>query len=300
MSRTTFPGLLLALILLCPPPAAMAAVGGDEPVRLDLSLRQPVGHAVLSDLFAAAPHAVSLSVATTQPDRLDLTLGEEAVVPDRAGLRKDTYYFLASQFFVIGILYVMPEDLSGWSDEQKDSFRFSKYRDNISEVVWDSDKWYINYLLHPYWGGAYYVRARERGYDDDQAFWYSFLLSTMFEFGAEAMFERPSIQDLILTPGFGYFFGHYFMRLREDVRVRLRAGHEPGIRDRTVLVITDPLGAVNRVFDRLFGIEGDYVFTPFVPMSSGRVALHPDDMDEAPYAGRSAEIVPGLMLNLRW
>ncbi|WP_367115459.1 DUF3943 domain-containing protein, partial [Marivivens sp.] len=40
----------------------------------------------------------------------------------------------------------------------------------MSHPQLDSDDWYINYVVHPYWGGAYYVRARERGYTDRQAF----------------------------------------------------------------------------------------------------------------------------------
>lgn len=286
--------LLAALILLSLSAVAMAGAG-DSPPSLLLS---PV---TLADAGQAAAGEGDwrLPEGTLRASRLPDGF-EIPDQPDRDGIRKDTYYFLSSQFIVIGILYVMPEDISGWTDEQKDNFTFSKYTDNISEIRWDTDRWWINYVLHPYWGGAYYVRARERGYDDDQAFWYSVLLSTMFEYGAEAIFEVPSVQDLILTPGLGYFFGRYMMGLRNDLRAQMRAGHELSAGDRAMLFVTDPLGAVNKAFDRMFGIRGDYLFSPFMVTAPVQAVFHPDDLDEAPRAVVAGTIAPGLQLNLRW
>lgn len=219
---------------------------------------------------------------------------------DRKGLNKDTYYFVFSQFFVIGILYVMPEDVSGWTEEQKDDFTFSKWTDNVTDITWDSDKWWINYILHPYWGGAYYVRATERGYGENEAFWYSMMLSLIYEYGAEAIFETPSVQDIILTPGIGFFYGKYMMSLRNDIRAQLRAGHRLTTGDRVILFATDPLGAVNKGFDWMFGIEGDYMFSPFMVASSGQVGLRRDDLDDRPWTAVANKIVPGFQLNMRW
>ena len=30
------------------------------------------------------------------------------------------------------------------------------------EPVWDDDEFYLNYILHLYWGATYYMRGRER------------------------------------------------------------------------------------------------------------------------------------------
>ncbi len=284
--------LLATLILLMLPAFATAGAASPSLLLSPLSLAD-AGTAAGGDgdwrLPEGTLRAARLPAGFEIPDQ-----------PDRDGLRKDTYYFLFSQFFVIGILYAMPEDISGWSEEQKSEFRFSKYTDHISDIRWDTDDWWINYILHPYWGGAYYVRARERGYDDDQAFWYSLLLSTIYEYGAEAIFEVPSVQDLILTPGLGYFIGRYMMGMREDLRARMRAGHELRAGDRAMLFVTDPLGAVNVVIDRMFGIRGDYLFSPFMITSPAQTAFHPDDLDETPRATVAGTIVPGLQLNLRW
>ncbi len=170
---------------------------------------------------------------------------------DWPGLRRDTYYFLGVQFAIIGVLYVLPESVSAWTEEQKEEYSLQKWWDNIRDPVWDKDEWYINYLLHPYWGSTYYIRGRERGFGRMDSFWYSVFLSALYEFGAEALFEKPSIQDLIVTPVGGTLIGLYF----DDVRAGIKA--KPGKRglgDQTVLVLTDPLGAISGGLDSLFGI----------------------------------------------
>jgi hypothetical protein len=294
-----FAGLVLALST---PSTADARSGFKSGYGAPALLLSPAQFTVQRDangVRAEQDLPVRLPGDSPRPDSL-VTGFELPDEPDWDGIKKDTAYFLFSQFFVIGILYVMPEDLSGWSDEQKDDFRFSKWRDNVRDIVWDSDRWWINYILHPYWGGAYYVRAIERGYGEDEAFWYSVLLSTIYEYGAEALFETPSIQDMILTPGLGFFVGKYMMSLRNDIRAQLRAGHELTAGDRAILFVTDPLGSVNKAFDRMFGIRGDYMFSPFMVAPSGQVPFHPDDIDEGPRTASADTIVPGLQLNLRW
>jgi hypothetical protein len=183
---------------------------------------------------------------------------------DRRGLRRDTWYFLGYQFAVIGILYIAPESVSGWTDEQKSDYSLSIWWDNVKNPTRDSDDFYINYILHPYWGAAYFVRARERGYPNSEAFWYSALLSTLYEFGAEALFEQPSIQDLIVTPVFGSLLGIYFMNVRDDVHERELARGYRSTGDKWILVLTDPLGSLNGMFDRWFGWdEANVQFSPY-------------------------------------
>lgn len=174
---------------------------------------------------------------------------------DWRGLRRDTGYFLAYQAAAIAILYASPESVSGWTDEQKEDYDLSIWWDNVTHTTWDEDDFYINYALHPYWGAAYYVRARERGLSTMQSFWYSALLSSLYEFGAEALFERPSTQDLFVTPVIGSLLGHYFMHVRGNVRDREQALGYRKTGDKWLMVLTDPLGSLNRQFDKWFGWE---------------------------------------------
>jgi hypothetical protein len=208
-------------------------------------------------------------------------------VPDSAGLVRDTQYFLGYQFAVLGVLYVMPEGISGWSSEQKEQRKVDKWWNNVRSPTWDKDKHYLNYIAHPYWGAAYYVRAQERGYDRAAAFWYSVLLSSLFELGAEAIFEQPSIQDLVVTPVFGSLLGIHFMEWRGQTRARVVANGQMRFRHRAVFATTDPLGAVNRLVDQVIGRDVDVLVAPFIVQPS---AFQPGHTEPA----------FGVRLYIRW
>jgi hypothetical protein len=221
-------------------------------------------------------------------------------IPDWKGLGRDTGYFLTYQALVVGLLYLAPESVSGWSKEQKDEFTFDEWRDNASNPHRDEDEFYVNYLLHPYWGGTYYIRGRERGLDRAQSFWFSALLSTLYEFGLEAFFEQPSYQDLWVTPVAGSLIGEYLFTPIRD-RIRAKPG-DPDWKDKVILFLTDPLGVIGAEPDRVLGLQTGLRFHAFHP---GRNARSPADASSALYlpvdhALRNAKHAWGLQLNIRW
>ncbi len=214
--------------------------------------------------------------------------------PDRRGLRRDTWYFLGYQWVTIGILYAAPESISGWTEEQKENHDFSNWWDNVTHPQMDSDDFYINYILHPYWGAAYYVRARERGYDDRQSFWYSVLLSSAYEFGAEALFEEPSIQDIFVTPIVGSLLGAYFMDVRSNIRDReVELGYRR-TKDKWLWVLTDPLGALNRRVDRLIGHKTSLQVRPY------RYETHRSAVAPFQPSGWDNDTVYGIEFRFEW
>jgi hypothetical protein len=239
---------VLAACILC----QTAAHGQATSSAVDIDYRNWITRASLED----GPDAAA---------DLELRIGlTEADSADSRGRRSDTIHFLSYQFAAIGILYTLPEDVTGWTEEQKENYSLSTWWENVQDPTWDSDEFYLNYILHPYWGAAYFVRSRERGYGEYDSFLYAAALSAAYEFGAEALFEQPSIQDLIVTPIGGWFVGHYFMTVRDDIL----AGSEPGT-DRpfgqdVVLALTDPLGALNRTVDGWFGMEQRFAIQPFM------------------------------------
>ena len=188
---------------------------------------------------------------TDSPEKVSTT-EEEKVKPDWSGLTRDTLYFIGYQVALIGIIYILPEAVTGWSEENKNSYEINRWAENVGKIVWDEDKWYVNYLFHPYWGSIYYIRARERGLEKFDSFLYSALSAALFEFGVEALFEAPSIQDLIATPVLGTFLGMSFEKLRGGIKAK---GDQQKWYDKVVLILTDPLGTLNKYTDRLFGIE---------------------------------------------
>lgn len=242
--------------------------------------------ALLAALILQAPETGAQWLDQSQNPSELVQIDPETTFKDRKGLIRDTRYFMGYQVATIGILYLMPESVSNWSDEQKEEYSLSTWWDNVTDPQWDSDDHFINYVIHPYWGAAYYVRARERGYAPAQSFWYSVLLSSMYEFGIEALFEEPSKQDLIVTPVAGSALGVYFMHVRNNVRARSSERGYRSRKDKWLWALTDPLGALNRTFDRWFGWDGDVSVQPYASrraVHSGRMqgagGLQPEELE---------------------
>ncbi len=216
--------------------------------------------------------------------------------PDWRGLRRDTYYFFGLQWAAIGVIYVLPDEFSGWSNNEKETNQLKRWGEHVTEPVWDGDDFYINYVLHPYWGATYYIRGRERGLSRSGAFWFSALHSALYEFGAEAFFEPVSIQDLIFTPTLGSLLGMYFESVRDGIKQRRGA---LGWGDKTLLVLTDPFGAINHQVDRLLGVDTRIRIQTMAPrtVSSGAGSVSPAVLANGQ---RQRTAYVGLSLDLRW
>jgi len=171
---------------------------------------------------------------------------------DASGIKQDFIYLMGYQALSIGFMYYMPDSVTGWSDNERDELGFRQWKRHIQNPHWDEDHWFINYVLHPYWGGAYYIRGRERGYNKTESFWISVIFSTVYEFAIESFMEEPSVQDLFVTPLAGTAVGIYF----EQIRTRIKNKDEPISRsDKMILALTDPLGAMNRTVNSWLGIK---------------------------------------------
>lgn len=266
-------------------------------ISLDSGFQVNTSAYVLQAVSAASAVTESENVTTTYiPWSLAVPRQTQ---PDWSGLTRDTAYIIGMHWVVIGILYISPESFSGWSEEQKQSNYGDKWRSNVSQVVWDEDEFYVNYVLHPYWGATYYTRGRERGLSRSGAFWFSALQSALYEFGTEAFFEKPSIQDLIVTPVFGSLLGMYFETLRDGIKKR--AG-SLSVGDKTLLVITDPLGAIGHQLDRLFRVDTRISIQTTAP---GSVVTTAFDAAEAPPTTARGRTVPdgqyvGFTVTMHW
>jgi len=189
--------------------------------------------------------------------------GSPAAGGDWAGLARDTGYILAYQVLAYGILYVSPESVSNWSVEQKRNYQFSKWTHNVTHPVIDHDDFYINYILHPYWGSAYYLDARGRGFGRWGSFAYSFLASSLYEFGTEAFTEPASIQDIFVTPIGGALLGMALEGVWSDL---LAAGESRNWGQSLLLFLIDPIGRTNSGVDRLFGFASAPVAVRLLPV----------------------------------
>lgn len=119
------------------------------------------------------------------------------------------------------VLECLPEDATSWNRSEITSVPpFKRWYRNIfvrnPEI--DHDDWVFNYLLHPYAGAAYFMAARTAGCNFWQSLAASAFVSTVFwEFGIEAFMERPSYQDIVITPIVGSVIGELFYKLKRDI-----------------------------------------------------------------------------------
>ena len=155
----------------------------------------------------------------------------------------------------VGTLFVLeclPEDATAWNRaELQDTPLFKRWYNHVIKEgpEWDHDKFIFNYVLHPYAGAVYFMAARSCGF----GFWRSMLYSTLisnigWEFGIEAFMERPSYQDLFITPVIGSCIGEAFYRVKRDI-----VGHDymlcgSRILGNIVVFLVDPVNEVVNLF----------------------------------------------------
>ena len=187
-----------------------------------------------------------------------------ALERDWQGLGRDTAFFVGYEAVAAGILYLLPEQVTQWTADQRRT-SLQRWWENVRQPQWDPDHWYVNYLGHPYFGAIAYVRARERRFGALGGSGYAAVLSGLYEFGIEAMFERPSYQDLIMTPVGGLLVGAL---LFEPIREYILRKPELRWYDHIPLALTDPLGVSNAIFERLLGIPTDIRVQVRLPTST--------------------------------
>ena len=121
---------------------------------------------------------------------------------------------------LLTITLLMPSSFSGWDFEDgyvKDGLR------HLEEAwteppVWDTDHWFHNYVGHPYGGNVYYNTVRAKGATQFQSFVFAGAMSFWWEYVLEGMAERPSIQDLVITPVAGAILGEAVHRTTLSMR----------------------------------------------------------------------------------
>ncbi len=161
-------------------------------------------------LSAGLAHAESIESSDTETSIYERPYSLTENIVDTQMLKRNTLALVGTGVATMGFLYLMPSSFTNWEDDGESPAR--KWWDNVSRgPVWDSDDIFLNYVTHPYAGAIYYMGARSAGVNAAYSFLYSFALSTFFwEYGIEAFAERPSIQDLIVTPIAGAVVGEWF------------------------------------------------------------------------------------------
>lgn len=155
----------------------------------------------------------------------------------------------------VGTLFVLeclPEDATAWNRaEIQGTPLFKRWYNHVIKEgpEWDHDKFIFNYVLHPYAGAVYFMAARSCGFGFWRSMLYSSLISNVgWEFGIEAFMERPSYQDLFITPVIGSCLGEAFYHVKRDI-----VGHDytlcgSRVLGNIVVFLVDPVNEVVNLF----------------------------------------------------
>ncbi len=155
----------------------------------------------------------------------------------------------------VGTLFVLeclPEGATAWNrSEYEDMTLGQRWHKYVIEEGphWDHDRWIFNYVLHPYAGAVYFMAARSCGFNFWRSFLYCSIISNVcWEFGIEAFMERPSVQDLIITPVVGSCLGELFYRIKRNIVNHDYTLCGSKILGNAVAIFCDPVNEVINLF----------------------------------------------------
>lgn len=152
----------------------------------------------------------------------------------------------------LAVLECLPEDATTWNRaEIQATPAYKRWFKNIfkrgPEI--DHDNPIFNYVLHPYAGAAYFMAARSCGFNFYRSMLYSACISTIgWEFGIEACMERPSIQDIFITPLVGSAIGEIFYRVKRSIVAQDYHLLGSSLLGNTVAFLIDPVNEVIGLF----------------------------------------------------
>ena len=164
------------------------------------------------------------------------TLSEVGPPPPRHTIK--TFGTLTALSLIgIGVYAWAPTSFTGADKENA----WPEARDHFKEAwtkppVFDKDKEGVNFLGHPYFGMNFYLSQRNYGESPLYSFLFSTLTSTCFEYFIESWSERPSVQDLLITPIVGSILGELVYRATQEMR---KDGLTTG--EKIVLTVINPL-----------------------------------------------------------
>ncbi|MBD5215387.1 MAG: DUF3943 domain-containing protein [Bacteroidales bacterium] len=157
----------------------------------------------------------------TIPSIYELPYSMTGSAPDWHAMWINTAVLSGAFVSTLFVLEMLPEGATNWNRAaiQKDPFYTRWYNHVIKEgPEWDGDSPIFNYVLHPYAGAVYFMSARSTGFNYWQSLLYAACISTIgWEFGIEACMERPSIQDIFVTPLVGSVIGELFYKLKRNI-----------------------------------------------------------------------------------
>ena len=173
---------------------------------------------------------------TSRAPVTDSTLQDVGPPPPRHTLK--TFGTLTALSLIgIGVYAWAPTSLTGADHEDEWEEASAHFKEAWTKPpVIDKDRAAVNYLGHPYFGMNFYLSQRNYGESPLYSFLFATLTSTCFEYFIESWSERPSIQDLLITPIVGSILGELVFRATQEMR---KDGLTTG--EKVILTVINPL-----------------------------------------------------------
>ncbi len=127
--------------------------------------------------------------------------------------------FLTASAVGAGVYALAPSSFVGGNKQGQYEDAWGHFKEAWTKPpVFDKDPAAVNYIGHPYFGSIFYLT--QRNYDESplRSFLYSVMMSTGFEYLIESWSERPSINDLIVTPVVGSILGELIYLATQEMR----------------------------------------------------------------------------------
>lgn len=196
---------------------------------------------IYAEIFRARPQSIY-----SKPANLTLSMHNSQ------RLKQNTAVLAGAFVSTLFVLELLPEDATSWNraELQQTPFYERWYKNVfVRGPEWDHDNPIFNYVLHPYAGAAYFMSARSCGYNFAASMLYSACISTIgWEYGIEACMERPSIQDLFITPLVGSMIGEGFYRLKHQIVANGYTLCGSSLLGNVVVFLIDPVNEVINLF----------------------------------------------------
>ena len=253
MKASIFTSIILLLLAALPAaaqaPDSLLMVGEVESVTL-ISELPTVDEAKIDT--SAAVVSRHLEFKTNPPSIYGLPYSLTYSAPNWHRMWINTAVLSGAFISTLLVLECLPEDATAWnrSELQKDPF-YRRWFLNVFKrgPEWDHDNPIFNYVLHPYAGAAYFMSARSCGFNFYQSLLYSAAISTIgWEYGIEACMERPSIQDLFVTPLIGSAMGELLYKLKRHIVNHDYTLFGSRIVGNVVVFLCDPVNEVVNLF----------------------------------------------------
>ncbi|HEY5966820.1 MAG TPA: DUF3943 domain-containing protein, partial [Chitinophagaceae bacterium] len=188
---------------------------GQQPSTSKIDIKTKAGIFPAYDRNLIIP-VINLRDTLPKQSNVPLLRNENAGIWKKVG--RAELFIGGAELFGITVLMLCPKEVTGWSpDWTQDAWRNMK-RSLSTSPVWDDDDWQLNYIGHPVAGSYYYNSLRSQNASIFHSFLFATAQSFIWEFFIEATAEKPSIQDLIVTPIAGAILGESTHRLTMNMR----------------------------------------------------------------------------------